>query len=110
MIKGREELWNLRDGLERLLDFIREIEAGELPYFYRCFDAMKNNIEIFFCIGCEDIEDLLPVLERYWEASHMVFIGVQHYDVRHEHPETESELCLCFARLLSEVGKYFEKS
>ena len=78
MIKGREELWNLRDGLERLLDFIREIEAGELPYFYRCFDAMKNNIEIFFCIGCEDIEDLLPVLERDWEASHMVFIGVQH--------------------------------
>ena len=48
MIKGREELWNLRNVLERLLDFIQEIEAEELPYFYRCFDTMKNNIEIFF--------------------------------------------------------------
>ena len=62
MIKGREELWNLRNVLERLLDFIQEIEAEELPYFYRCFDTMKNNIEIFFCVGCEDIEDLLSMI------------------------------------------------
>src|SRR5699024_2718509 len=81
MIKGREELWNLRNVLERLLDFIQEIEAEELPYFYRCFDTMKNNIEIFFCVGCEDIEDLFPVLERDWKASHKVFIGVQYYNV-----------------------------
>ena len=110
MIKGREELWNLRNVLERLLDFIQEIEAEELPYFYRCFDTMKNNIEIFFCVGCEDIEDLFPVLERDWKASHKVFIGVQYYNVCHEHPETESVLCLHFAKLLAEVGKQFDKS
>ena len=35
---GREELEDLREGLERLTDFIRNMEQGELPY-YRNFDA-----------------------------------------------------------------------
>ena len=61
---GMEELEDLRDGLERLLEFIRGMEQGELPYFYRYFSTMKSNIEMFFCIGCEDIADFFPVLER----------------------------------------------
>ena len=39
---------------------------------YFCIDAMKNNIEIFLCIGSTDIEDLYIVLERDWKASHMM--------------------------------------
>ena len=106
---GMEELEDLRDGLERLLEFIRGMEQGELPYFYRYFSTMKSNIEMFFCIGCEDIADFFPVLERDWKASHMMFIGVQDYDLRKEHPEADPMLCLYFARLLAEVGKYFER-
>lgn len=106
---GREELRDLRDELERLMDFIRGMESGELPYFYRYFDTMKSNIEMFFCIGCTDIADFFPVLERDWKASHTMFIGVQDYDLRKEHPEADPMLCLYFARLLAEVGKYFER-
>lgn len=104
---GMEELEDLRDGLDRLLEFIRGMEQGELPYFYRYFHTMKSNIEMFFCIGCEDIADFFPVLERDWKASHTMFIGVQDYDLRKEHPEADPMLCLYFARLLAEVGKYF---
>ena len=106
---GKEELRNLRDELEELLNFIREMERGELPYFYRYFHTMKSNIEMFFCIGCDDIADFFPVLERDWKASHMLFIGVQDYDLRKEHPEADPMLCLYFARLVAEVGKYFER-
>ena len=106
---GMEELEDLRDGLERLMEFIRGMEQGELPYFYRYFHTMKSNIEMFFCIGCEDIADFFPVLERDWKASHTMFIGVQDYDLRKEHPEADPMLCLYFARLLAEVGKYFER-
>ena len=106
---GMEELEDLRDGLERLMEFIRGMEQGELPYFYRYFSTMKSNIEMFFCIGCEDIADFFPVLERDWKASHTMFIGVQDYDLRKEHPEADPMLCLYFARLLAEVGKYFER-
>ena len=60
----REELKNLRDALVNLMDFIDVVEQGELPEFYRYFDTMKNNIEIFICIGCDDTEDIVPVLER----------------------------------------------
>lgn len=109
MIIGKEELRNLRDELGELLDFIRGIEHGELPYFYRYFSTMKANIEMFFCIGCDDIADFFPVLERDWKASHMMFIGVQDYDLRKEHPEADPMLCIYFARLLAEVGKYFER-
>ena len=103
----REELVNLRDALEKLMDFITVMEQGELPDFYRYFDTMKNNIEIFICISCDDMEDIVPVLERDWKASHTMFIGVQDYDIRANNPDADPRLCLCFARLLSNVGKYF---
>ena len=106
---GMEELEDLREELERLLEFIRGMEKGELPYFYRYFLTMKLNIEMFFCIGCDDIADFFPVLERDWNASHTMFIGVQDYDLRKEHPEADPMLCLYFARLVAEVGKYFER-
>ncbi len=108
MIIGKEELRNLRDELGELLEFIRGMEQGELPYFYRYFNTMKSNIEMFFCIGCDDIADFFPVLERDWKASHMMFIGVQAYDLRKEHPEPDPTLCLYFARLVEVVGQYFE--
>ena len=108
MRKEREELEDLRDELEKLMDFVRNMENGNLPYFYRYFDAMKNNIEIFFRIGEEDTEDIIPVLERDWKASHTILIGVQNYDIRKEHPDIDPVLCLYFARLLSDIGRFFE--
>ncbi len=104
----REELENLREELEKLMDFIRNMETGDLPYFYRYFDAMKNNIEIFFWVGEEDTEDIIPVLERDWEASHSVLIGVQNYDIRKEHPDADPVLCIYFASILSDIGRFFE--
>lgn len=106
---GMDELGELRDDLAELTDFIRGMETGEMPYFYRCFDAMKNNIEIFLYVGCSDIEDLFSVLERDWKASHMLFLGVQDYDLREEHPNIDPMVCLYFAKLLAEVGKYFDR-
>ena len=105
---GRAELEDLREELEELMEFVRGMEQGELPYFYRYFDTMKNNIEIFFRIDGENIEDFLPVLERDWRASHTVLIGVQNYDIRKDHPGADPELCLYFARLLAGVGRHFE--
>ena len=107
---GREELEALREELEKLMEFVRGMEQGELPYFYRYFDTMKNNIEIFFRIDGEDIEDFLPILERDWRASHTVLIGVQCYDIRKKHPDADPVLCLYFAGLLSEVERFFEQS
>ena len=106
---GREELEDLKEGLEKLTYFIRVMEGGELPDFYRYFDTLKNNINIFFYSGCDDIEDFFPILERDWKASHMMFIGVQDYDLRTEHPGIDPTVCLYFARLLADVGKYFER-
>lgn len=105
---GREELEDLREELEKLMEFVRGMEQGELPYFYRYFDTMKNNIEIFSHIDGEDIEGFLPVLARDWKASHTVLIGVQNYDIRKKHPDADPVLSLYFAELLSEVGHFFE--
>ena len=54
-------------------------------------------------------EDFFPILERDWKASHTMFIGVQNYDLRREHPDIDPTVCLYFARLLADVGKYFER-
>lgn len=109
MVNDRMELKNLRDNLENLIWLISSLEKGELPYFYYCFDTMKNNIEIFFHLGCDDIEDFYPVLERDWIASHTFLIGVQYYKPRCDLPEKDLELKLYFSGLLAEIGKYFEQ-
>lgn len=109
MIIDRKELMNLRDELDRLTEFIRLIELGELPYFYKCFDTMKNNIQIYSYVGTEEIEDFFPILERDWKASHTELIGVQEYDLSEAHPGIEPVLCLYFAGMLAEVGKYFDR-
>ena len=38
-----------------------------------------------------------------------MFIGVQNYDLRREHPDIDPTVCLYFARLLADVEKYFER-
>ena len=114
-LSGREILASTKMSLERRVEeSLEEIEMqdGELKIdsdFYRYFDAMKNNINIFFYAECEDIEDFFPILERDWKASHTMFIGVQNYDLRREHPDIDPTVCLYFARLLADVGKYFER-
>ena len=105
---GREELRDLCGYLERLTELIRGMEHGELPYFYHCFDTMKNNIELFFYVG-EDTDEIFPVLERDWNDSHRMFIGVQSYDIRKEHPDLDLSFCFYFASLLAGVGRYFEQ-
>ena len=105
MIIKKMRLKKLRDELERLTDFI----GRNLPYFYRHFDTMKNNIDLFLCIGDDDIDRLHLVLERDWKASHTTLLGVQEYDLRENNPDIDPRMCFYFARLVSEVGKYFEQ-
>ena len=70
---------------------------------------MRHNIDLFLRVGGDDIRGLFPVLERDWKASHTAFLGVQEYDLREIDPEIDPRLCFYFARLVSEVGKYFER-
>ena len=109
MIIKKMRLKKLRDELDRLTDFIKEVEGRNLPYFYRYFDTMKNNIDLFLCIGDDDIDSLHLVLERDWKASHATLLGVQDYDLRESNPDIDPRLCFYFARLISEVGSYFEQ-
>lgn len=109
MIIKKMRLKKLRDELERLTDFIKDVEGRNLPYFYRHFDTMKNNIDLFLCIGDDDIDRLHLVLERDWKASHTTLLGVQEYDLRENNPDIDPRMCFYFARLVSEVGKYFEQ-
>lgn len=103
----RERLRKLRDDLVQLTDFIWEMEAGHLPDFYRYFDTMKNNVEIYLSVGDENDEGLFPVLLRDWKASHAILIGVQDYDLRENNPDADPVMNLFFARLVSNVGKFF---
>lgn len=110
MRKSNEDLLRLKESLVNLLCFIDTIENGNVPDFYRYFDTMKHNIDIFFYTGSNDIEDFLPVLERDWDASHMVLLGVQYYDPRHSNPELDVLTCLQYAQLLADVERFFENA
>ena len=60
---GREELEDLKEGLEKLTHFIRVMEGVKLPDFYRYFDAMKIILISFYA----DVK-ILKISSRYWKG------------------------------------------
>ena len=105
--KEIKELQELKKALQTFTEFVWEMEEC-LPYFYRFFDAMRYNIEIFLQVGDEDEGRLQKMLERDWTNAHAPLIGVQFYDFQESHPEAETGTCIYFASLLSEIGRFFE--
>ena len=107
--RGREtsELKELKNVLQTFTEFVWEMEE-HLPYFYRFFDAMRYNIEIFLQVGEEDESQIQEILERDWSKAHAPLVGVQYYDLRESHPEAEIGTCIYFASLLTEIGRFFE--
>ena len=105
----REELDQLRDELAQLTELTEQEMCGNLPHFYRHFDTMKNNIEIFIYAGEGDIDDFLPVLERDWRASHASLTGILEYDPGECHPKADPVSWIGFLELLSRVEKFCER-
>lgn len=104
---GTSELKELKNVLQTFTEFVWEMEE-HLPYFYRFFDAMRYNIEIFLQVGEGDEEQIQEILERDWLNAHAPLVGVQFYDFQGAHPEAEAGTCVYYANLLSEIGHFFE--
>ena len=105
--KEARDLKELKNVLQTFTEFVWETEEY-LPYFYRFFDAMRCNIEIFLQTGEGDDNQIQEILERDWTNAHAPLVGVQFYDFGESHPEAESGTCIYFASLLSEIGSFFE--
>lgn len=102
-----EKLVNLRNALDELERFIYYFSGGELPYFYRMLDYMKNNIEIYLTIRSEDLIRLDEVLYRDWcEANHMVY-GISTFQISSKVCEESIELYYQYARLVQKIEDYF---
>lgn len=105
--KQVEKLVNLRNALDELERFICYFSGGELPYFYRMLDYMKNNIEIYLKIRSEDLIRLEEVLYRDWrEANHMVY-GISTFQISSKVCEESIELYHQYALLVQKVEAYF---
>ena len=65
----REELVPLKECLDELLDFIRELQIEEIPYFYRCLENMKYNLEICFLVRYEGWEQMELIFNAGLERS-----------------------------------------
>lgn len=103
----REKLKKLEEEIEKLLRFIWAMESENLPDFYRYFDTMKNNIQIFNRVGGRDFEEIHRILRRDWKAAHMVLIGIQYYNPADSHPDLDRKLIIYYASVLSYLNRYF---
>ena len=109
MVVCRKELRILGKRLDQLMEIVRNVESGELPYFYRHLDTMSNNIDIFFFIDCIDVKSLCEILWRDWNEANFVLLGIQDYDLRRTKPDVEQTVCVHFARLIGEVESFLLK-
>lgn len=105
----REELNKLRDELAQLTELTEQEICGSLPHFYRHFDTMKNNIEIFIYAGEGDIDDFLPVLERDWRASHASLTGMLDCDQGECDMKMDPASWISCLELLLRVEKFFKQ-
>lgn len=103
-----EKLLKLRNALNELQNFVYYFSGGDLPYFYRMLDYMKNNIEIYMMIRSEDLTYLEELLYRDWcEANNMLY-GIATFQISSKVSEESIELYHRYALLVQEVEAYFE--
>ena len=111
----RNQLIPLRDALNSLMKFVREIPSVGIPQFYCFLDYMKNNIEIYLYAPMDANEwetlflRLKDILIRDWrEANHSVW-GIPAFDLLIGERENKTELCLEFLQLVSVIDGFFLK-
>ncbi len=109
----RSQLIPLRDALNSLMKFVRDIPSIGIPQFYRFLDYMKNNIEIYLYAPMDAAEweelflRLKTILIRDWEnANHSVW-GIPTFDLLLEEQEYRTELCMEFIQLVSVIDGFF---
>ncbi len=65
----KEELEPLKNLLEELSVFVKELHIEEIPYFSRFIENMKNNLEICRLVHYEDWEQMNHLLKKETGSS-----------------------------------------
>ena len=102
----REDLVPLRKCLDELLDFIHELQMEEIPYFYRCLENMKYNLEICFLVQYEGWEQMEQNLVRDWSAANHAMLGIPGFDFAAESAAEKAELDCRFIELLANIETF----
>lgn len=105
----REELVPLKESLDELLDFIRELQMEEIPYFYRCLENMKYNLETCFLVQYEGWEQMEQILLRDWSAANHAQIGIPGFDFSAESAAEKAELDCRFIELIANIEGFLRK-
>ncbi|MBU3875524.1 hypothetical protein HGO97_006835 [Faecalicatena sp. AGMB00832] len=105
----KEELEPLKNLLEELSVFVKELHIEEIPYFSRFIENMKNNLEICRLVHYEDWEQMNHLLKRDWSAANQTLIGIPDFDICVENPVEKEELNCRFLELVSGIESYLWK-
>jgi hypothetical protein len=105
----REELVPLKRCLVDLLDFVKELPVEEIPYFYKCIENMKHNLEICFLVQYEGWEQMEWILKRDWKAANHILLGIPEFDINAESPEEKVRLDCRFLELISNIEGYLRR-
>ena len=106
---ARDELEPLKNLLEELLAFVKDLHIEEIPYFSRFIENMKNNLEICHLVHYENWEQMNHLLKRDWSAANQTLLGIPDFDIRVENPVEKEELNCRFLELVSGIEGYLWK-
>ena len=102
-----EELLELRDAIAGLQEFVGYFSNMDYPHFYKFLDYMKNNIEIYICLGEKDFGTLEMLLIRDWYQANNSWTGLTSFQVAQEVSEESIEIYYNYALLVKNVADYF---
>ncbi len=102
----REELVPLKRCLVDLLDFVKELQIDEIPYFYKCIENMKHNLEICFLVQYEGWEQIERILKRDWKDANHMLLGIPEFNIHAESKEEKVRLDCRFLELISKIEGY----
>lgn len=102
-----QKLLRLRNALDELQKFVLYFSGGELPYFYRMLDYMKNNIEIYLTVQSMDFAGLEEILYRDWCEANNMWYGISSFQISKDVCEESVELYYQYACLVKKIAEYF---
>lgn len=98
----KQNLEPLREALQELTDFVRNMDQAEYSYFYRQVERMGNNVEICILVRYDGWEQLERILLRDWNSVKRMYEDAWMMEWRNGKEKHR------FLQLLTEIEWYLE--
>ncbi len=102
----KEEVLPLKESIEKLLEFLYDLNLKKVPYFMKFLERMNFNLRTCILVDYDGWEQLEDLLKRDWNEANHAITGIPAFRLPMNDPDEKKRLEKEFFLLLTVVDVY----